>query len=219
MVFYKTVSISDLISCSFNLRLNDLYGIISFMDSNILSEDEFEATIQVTAPIPANVETPAIPAIHDKINNTKQKEEALFRSGITRQKAFAVVADALEATKIIMIKVIDEEDHSISWEEKIVPDYDRREWAVEQIGKYFGDFVIKPEANDNGIRQLVIIRPTQVSDSTQAGEQRTATGVERLPRPLRVQSEALSGDVQFLGDRQDNVLDIQGDVVLGTDTE
>ena len=58
-----------------------------------------------------------------------------------------------------------------------------------------------PKENDesNGIKQIIIIRPERGKEAT-----------EIVSRPIRVQSESVSGSVEFMGNGKDNGLNIAG---------
>lgn len=173
-----------------------------------LSEDDFDSTTK--SPVAKSAITkPAITKPHDKVNNTTQKEASLFKAGVTREKAFRIVAEALEAVIIEQYR-----DEQMKLKYRNVPNIELRKWAAEMTAKYFGDLVTKQEDNSNGIRQLIIIRPDEVE--ARRGE---ATEAQALPRPVRFQSKSLPGDVQFLGNGQDNVVDISGHVIQRADTK
>ena len=178
-----------------------------------MTEEELEsiAIKPCMSILPTNnpiLESPAKQDI-DRIGNNKQKESALYKAGVDRYKAFLFVKESLEAT--IRTEYRDSQGN-VKYKDS--PDVRRREWAVEQIGKYFGDFVTKTESNENGIRPLIIIRP-----GAEAGEQRPKTGTERLSRSIHIQPQAVSRDVQFMGNWQNNVVDISVNAIQRIDTE
>lgn len=150
---------------------------------------------------------PIVPHDHDRINNVKQKESALYKAGINRYKAFLFVKESLEA-------VIEERLRDANGNEIIIykPNVPRNQWAVEMIAKYFGDFVTKIEGEGNGIRQLIIIRP----DGEQA-ERREATQTKTIPGQVYIQPEDVSRDVVLMGDRKDDVIDISGNAIQRAD--
>ena len=182
-----------------------------------MTESEAEdIPVKLALPI---VQTPqdhtvSIPQDRDRINNVKQKESALHKAGVNRYKAFQVVARSLVAKKWV-----DEPDLQGNIKRIQVDDVPRQQWAAEMVAKYFGDFVTKPEGEQGGIRQLIIIRPDSGGVDTGHAVGGEAARVKRFSRPIRVQSEALSGDVQLMGNGQDKVVDIPGHDVLGADTE
>ena len=71
-----------------------------------------------------------------KINNLEQKEESLERAGVTREKAYKVIADALDAHK--WMDVIDKQGN-VKQEWK--PDIEKQRWGAEMAAKLFGDMV------------------------------------------------------------------------------
>lgn len=75
----------------------------------------------------------------DKINNILQKEEALEKAGVSRFKAFAIIAEAYDAFKEVETVV----NGTIKTEK--VPDIRRREWAVEMTAKLMGDMIERKE--------------------------------------------------------------------------
>ena len=161
-----------------------------------------------TLPIGPHDQTASVPQEPDRINNVKQKESALHRAGVTRQKAFAVVAKALDAKK--WADVIDRQGNV---KQEWVDDLDKQRWAAEMVAKYFGDFVTTKETESNGIRQLVIIRP-----GPEAGRSAGQEKVERFSRPVHLQSKDVSGDVEFMGHGQDDVIDISGNAIQRANT-
>ena len=86
----------------------------------------------------------------DKVNNTVQKETALAKAGVTRLKAFKVVAEALEAFEEVELR--DGEGRAVKVK---VPDVKRQQWGAEMAAKYFGDFVKEKQEIESGIRSLV----------------------------------------------------------------
>jgi len=181
------------------------------MAKDIITENDLEdyepiqahtVGIQSTAPEPQT----------DRINNTKQKESALHKAGVSRYKAFLVVARSLEAKKLV-----DEIDNQGNVKSVMADDVPRQQWAAEMVAKYFGDFVTKTEDNGNGIRQLIIIRPG--ADSGPDAGSREASQAQGISRPVRFQSEALSRDVQLMGHGKDDVIDISGNAIQRADTE
>ena len=170
-----------------------------------MTEEEAEEGIDNPAMTIQAKTMPIVPQDHDRINNVKQKESALYKAGVTREKAFAVVARSLEAKK--WADVIDRQGNV---KQEWVDDIDKQRWAAEMVAKYFGDFVTTKETESNGIRQLIIIRPDSASGETKE--------VKTISRSIRIQSETVSRDVQFMGDGENNVLDISGNVIQRADT-
>ena len=159
---------------------------------------------------PQSIQAQALPITEppdiDRIGNKKQKESALHKAKVTREKAFKVVHDALVAVKKIEYR--DSEGH-VQYNHE--PDIPRNQWGAEMAAKYFADFVTKIEGNENGIRQLVIIRPDAVS-----GEAKEA---QKFSRQIRVQSSPLPGDVQLMGYGKNDVIDISGNAIQRVDTK
>lgn len=86
-------------------------------------------------PIKTNLQdTDTLPVGVDRINNINQKEFALYAVGITRQKAYKVLADGLVATK--KVAGYDSRGMEVVSEE---PDQDKRHKSVEAIMRLFGD--------------------------------------------------------------------------------
>lgn len=79
--------------------------------------------------------TPAITEI-DQVNNITQKERALKRSGVTREKYMRVVADALVATKM---GKADKPNERGQYDLVEVPDIERQQWGAEMAAKFFSD--------------------------------------------------------------------------------
>ncbi len=74
----------------------------------------------------------------DRVKNIGQKELALNSVGITRQKVYKIIAEALEAkTELI------EPDAKGNLIFKEIPDNRRREWAVDKVVKLLGDEVLQ----------------------------------------------------------------------------
>ena len=78
----------------------------------------------------------------DRVNNVAQKEKRLEEAGVTRRKAYLVIAEALEAV-IKVIKRDSEGREIISYE----PDWEKRKWGAEQAAKIFGDYITHVDAN------------------------------------------------------------------------
>ena len=76
----------------------------------------------------------------DKINNLPQKEKRLEEAGVTRRKAYQVIADALEA--VIEYEVRDSDGMAIK---KTRPDLEKRKWGAEMALKVFGDLIERKE--------------------------------------------------------------------------
>lgn len=70
----------------------------------------------------------------DKINNITQKELAMHKAGLHRDKVMRHISDSLIATK-------DERQLQKDGTYKLVPvpDLERRDWAVEKSMELFGD--------------------------------------------------------------------------------
>lgn len=76
----------------------------------------------------------------DKINNLIQKEKNLKAVGVTRRKAYQVIADAVDAYK--WADVYDQQGNvKRAW----VPDLDKQRWGAEMAVKMFGDMIERKE--------------------------------------------------------------------------
>lgn len=96
----------------------------------------------------------------DKINNLVQKESALGRVGVTREKAYQVIYDALEATHWV-----DEYDEQGNCRRVLRPHVQRRQWGSEIAIKMFGDMIERKEIeHDIGDRTLDRFRAMSVAD-------------------------------------------------------
>lgn len=80
------------------------------------------------------------PASPDKINNLMQKEKALVKAGVTRAKAYAVIAAALES-----VKWMDVVDGQGNVRRELLPDLDKQRWGCEMAVKMFGDLIERKE--------------------------------------------------------------------------
>lgn len=96
----------------------------------------------------------------DKINNLVQKEISLSKVGVTREKAYAVIARALDAHK--WADVIDRQGNVKSeW----VPDLEKQKWGAEMAIKMFGDMIERKEIEmDVGDKTLDRFRAMSVAD-------------------------------------------------------
>lgn len=100
---------------------------------------------------------PAIPAgvisLPDKINNLQQKEHALNKAGVTRDKYMRHIADSLVATKWV-----DEPDVQGNIRRVQVPDVARRNWATEMTARLKGDMVEHKVVETNTQTSIILIR-------------------------------------------------------------
>lgn len=94
-----------------------------------------------------------IPQVPDKINNLTQKQEALNRAGVTREKYMRHIADSLVATKWI-----DEPDIQGNIRRVQVPDVARRNWATEMTARLKGDMVEHKVVETNTQTNIILIR-------------------------------------------------------------
>lgn len=96
----------------------------------------------------------------DKINNLVQKESALGKVGVTREKAYAVIAKALDAKK--WMDVVDEQGNV---RRELVDDLEKQKWGAEMAIKMFGDMIERKEIeHDLGDRTLDRLRALSVSE-------------------------------------------------------
>lgn len=96
----------------------------------------------------------------DKINNIVQKEIALGRVGVTREKAYRVIAQALDAHK--WMDVIDKQGNI---KQEWCADLDKQRWGAEMAIKMFGDMIERKEIEmDVGDKTLDRLRALSVSE-------------------------------------------------------
>ncbi len=96
----------------------------------------------------------------DKINNLVQKEIALGRVGVTREKAYRVIAQALDARR--WADVIDKQGNV---KQEWVDDLDKQRWGAEMAIKMFGDMIERKEIeHDIGDRTLDRLRSLSVAE-------------------------------------------------------
>lgn len=94
----------------------------------------------------------------DKINNLVQKESALGKVGVTREKAYAVIARALDAKK--WMDVCDEQGNI---RRELVDDLEKQKWGAEMAIKMFGDMIERKEIeHDLGDKTLDRLRALSV---------------------------------------------------------
>lgn len=92
------------------------------------------------------------PSIPDKINNLKQKEDALNEAGVTRAKYMRHIAESLTATKWV-----EQPDAQGNMRMQEVPDVARRNWATEMTAKLKGDMV-EHKVVENNQTSILLIR-------------------------------------------------------------
>ena len=96
----------------------------------------------------------------DKINNLVQKEIALGRVGVTREKAYRVIASALDAKKWM-----DVEDKQGNVKQEWVDDIEKQRWGAEMAIKMFGDMIERKEIEmDVGDKTLDRLRSLSVAE-------------------------------------------------------
>lgn len=96
----------------------------------------------------------------DKINNLVQKEIALSRVGVTREKAYRVISQSLEAKK--WTDVVDEQGNV---RREYVDDLEKQKWGAEMAVKMFGDMIERKEIEmDVGDKTLDRLRSLSVSE-------------------------------------------------------
>ncbi len=96
----------------------------------------------------------------DKINNLVQKEIALGRVGVTREKAYKVIAAALDAHR--WMDVMDKQGNI---KQEWVPDLDKQRWGAEMAIKMFGDMIERKEIeHDLGDKTIDRLRALSVAE-------------------------------------------------------
>ena len=96
----------------------------------------------------------------DKINNLVQKEIALGRVGVTREKAYRVIASALDAKK--WMDVVDKQGNV---KQEWVDDIEKQRWGAEMAIKMFGDMIERKEIEmDVGDKTLDRLRSLSVAE-------------------------------------------------------
>lgn len=115
------------------------------MRERILSEEEMDAdpvvVPLVAVPIPLSINE-VVSHTPDEINNLPQKQTAMSRARVTRERTYAVISRLLEATKWE-----DVVDASGNVRRERVPDLDRQRQGAELALKSFGDLVQQIEAD------------------------------------------------------------------------
>ena len=123
---------------------------MTMKDPKIITESDLsDVSVPLAVPV---VSAQVLPDI-EKINNVAQKEKAIARAGLSRYRYMLVIADALEANKWI-----DEPDVQGNIRRVQIPDAPRRQWAVEQAAKLFGDYVTQVNADikvSHSVEQLI----------------------------------------------------------------
>lgn len=96
----------------------------------------------------------------DKINNLAQKEISLSRVGVTREKAYRVIAQALDAHR--WMDVVDRQGNV---KQEWVADLDKQRWGAEMAIKMFGDMIERKEVEyDLGDKTLDKLRGLSVAE-------------------------------------------------------
>lgn len=96
----------------------------------------------------------------DKINNLAQKEISLSRVGVTREKAYRVIAQALDAKK--WMDVVDRQGNV---KQEWVDDIEKQRWGCEMAVKMFGDMIERKEIeHDVSDRTLDRLRSLSVAE-------------------------------------------------------
>lgn len=96
----------------------------------------------------------------DKINNLAQKELSLSRVGVTREKAYKVIASALDAHR--WMDVVDKQGNV---KQEWVADLDKQRWGAEMAIKMFGDMIERKEVEyDLGDKTLDRLRALSVAE-------------------------------------------------------
>lgn len=96
----------------------------------------------------------------DQINNVTQKEREMKKAGVTRYKYLKVIAEALEAEK--MIDVVMPNGNVVR---EMGPDTRRREWGAEMAAKLSGDMIEHKEiVHDIGDKTLERFKAYSVAE-------------------------------------------------------
>lgn len=95
----------------------------------------------------------SLPAGVDKVGNLAQKEEALYRAGVTRERIAQKIAELLDA----------EDEVTNKWGETITKkDIASQRWAVEKALEMFGDTVVKKGDGDVAVQtNITLIVPSE----------------------------------------------------------
>lgn len=83
---------------------------------------------------PKTLPVDRIPETADRVNNVTQKEEALYKSGVTRYKTYKVINELLSAMRIETTYTQDGEEIKTE-----VPDLEKRKQGAELALRAFGD--------------------------------------------------------------------------------
>lgn len=97
----------------------------------------------------------SLPANADRVGNVSQKELALLKAGVTRERVARKIAELLDAEN----EVIDKWGQS-----KKIKDLASQRWAVEQASNMFGDTVVKKGEGDVAVQtNITLIVPSERS--------------------------------------------------------
>lgn len=123
----------------------------------------------------------------DRINNLAQKEKRLAEAGVTRRKAYQVIADLLDAVKTIQQT---DDQGNVKWVE--APDMEKRFKGAELAIKMFGDMIERREVEYSvGDETLEKMKKLSVAElKARASELLLGKSVSRLP-PLDVTPESI----------------------------
>ena len=100
----------------------------------------------------------------DRINNKEQKETALYKAGLYRQKYIEKIVLALQATKMEKSKEVGEDGRYPIIE---VPDWDLIKWGTEQAIKVFNDDRASIVVEGNTVNNNILNIDVRSLDTTQ----------------------------------------------------
>lgn len=89
-------------------------------------------SVDTAFPVEESVET--LPSTIDRVNNIIQKEESLYKAGVTRRKVYERIGELLNATR----KISSTDDNGIPQVTE-EPDLQRRKEGAELAMRAFGD--------------------------------------------------------------------------------
>lgn len=153
---YKTVVVKDHNSYH-DLKVKELTNAVFFKPDTSPIDGGREEEASPSESIPS---VPGPAKNLDKINNLVQKEIALGRVGVTREKAYRVIAQALDAKR--WMDVVDSQGNV---KQEYVDDLDKQRWGAEMAIKMFGDMIERKEIEmDVGDKTLDRLRALSVSE-------------------------------------------------------
>lgn len=156
---YKKVVIKSLLSPSSKPDPSPSKGVSSIMpsESDVISEASPVDGLSNIGPSPSII---VVDRSLDKINNLAQKEISLSRVGVTREKAYRVIATALDARK--WMDVVDRQGNV---KQEYVDDLEKQRWGAEMAIKMFGDMIERKEIEyEVGDKTLDRLRSLSVAE-------------------------------------------------------